>query len=368
MKNGPFVKIEKTIGGLFEKEYALFTRNGTTAIWLALEAMGLKGKQIIVPANICFVVMCAIICSDNLPYFIDIDDNFSIDPKQLENIKAADAAAVILPHMYGNTGSIKEVMEIARQKKWLVIEDVAQALGAKIGRCYAGSFADFSITSFGMGKIVDVNFGGVLCLSSRKAYQKAVEIYAGLPIINEKLLSAYVRFNQIYSLLVECLEQGDEQFRFGWPLVNSYRDANIGRLGDDQEDLGPLEDQLENLDNRLSVRQENAAAYQSVLDQGNVQVIKHNEGATYWRQNILVKKDRDGLLKHLKQNGIKASKYFPSIDRLFCQRNNRKFHRSDRFAFQVINLWPGSETTGADIERTNKCIRQYFGSSTKEQN
>lgn len=367
MSNGPFVKIENIIGGLFEKEHALFTYNGTTAIWLILEAMGVKGRKVIVPANICFVVICAIIYSDNMPYFVDIDDNFSIDPNQLKNINDNDVAAVILPHMYGNTGSIEEVMEIARQKKWLVIEDVAQALGAKIGKHYAGSFADFSITSFGMGKIVDVNFGGVLCLKSQKAYQRAAEIYASLPIINKKMLSAYTRFNQIYSLLVECIEQGDNQFRLGLPLVNSYLDSNIGRFGDERSCLDQLESQLENLENRLSVRQENAATYQSVLSHENVQVINHNQGATYWRQSIMVKEDRDGLLKYLKKNGIKSSKYFPSIDRLFYERNNRRFDKSDQFASQIINLWPGSETTGADIERTNKCIHQYFGSNTKEQ-
>lgn len=316
MRKSTFINIEKTVCNIFEKEYGLFARNGRTAIWLLLEALGFKQKRIIVPANICVAAICAIISSNNEPFFVDIDDNFSIGPDQLKDIDPDDAAGIIFPYMYGNTGAIEEVMAISRDKGWIVIEDAAQSLGAMIGKRYAGSFADFSMTSFGMGKIIDVNAGGVLCVNSRVVYQRAVEICRKL--------------NQL-------------------DLDSNFTDQ--------------LEARLKDLQRECEIRHRNAIRFQSVLDHENVQALRHNEGATYWRQNILVKKDRDGLLRHLKENGIKASKYFPSIDRLFYDRGEKVFEGSDSMASTIINLWPGKETSFEDIARIDELIKRFYNHS-----
>jgi len=360
LKNGPFQNIEKRVCEMFEKEFGIFTANGTTAIWLALIASGVKKKKIIVPANICFVVICAIILSDNEPYFVDIDDNFSIDPKQLKDIDSKEAAGIIFPHMYGNVGSIEEALEIAKSKGWIVIEDVAQALGAKKGKKYAGSFADLAITSSGMGKIIDVEAGGVLALNSEKNYKNACDIYKKLSVLSKSKYSAYLRFNKIYSLLVDAIENGDCLYEFGRPLTLAYKDANIGRLGTDLTFLKQLEREIINLEDELSIRLNNAKYFQSILEHRNIYVLRHNKGSTYWRQNILVKEKRDELLKYLKENGVKASKYFPSIDRLFYPRLNKNFIKSDTMATQLINLWPSRQTKRDDIVKINELINNFY--------
>ncbi|MBP7088049.1 MAG: DegT/DnrJ/EryC1/StrS family aminotransferase [Candidatus Omnitrophica bacterium] len=348
---------------MFEKEFGLFTANGTTAIWLALTALGIKKKRIIIPANICFVVVCAIILSDNEPCFVDIDDNFSIDPKQLKDIGSKEVAGIVFPHMYGNVGSIEEVLEIAKSKKWIVIEDVAQALGAKKGKKYAGSFADFSITSFGMGKIIDVNTGGMLTFNSKKIYKSSYGIYKKLPVLNRDRYAAYLRFNEIYNLLIDCIEKKDQLYRFGMPLSLSYKDANINQIGLDLNFLVQLEKEIADLDEELAIRSENAESFQSILNHKNIRILKHREGSTYWRQNILVKEKRGELLKYLKENKVKASKYFPSIDRLFYPRLNKNFIRSDTMAAQIINLWPSRQTKKDDIIRINKLINNFYKNS-----
>ncbi len=356
----PFIKIEQTINGLFEKEFGLFTRNGTTALWLALEALACKNRKIVVPANICFVVVSAIILSGNRPFFVDIDKNFSIDPDQLKQIKADEIAGVIFPHLYGNTGSIESVMEIANKQGWFVIEDVAQSFGARTGKKYAGSFADISMTSFGMGKIIDVEIGGVLSCRSKKLYEKVCEIYQFLPSLDEEKLLAYERFNKIYCLLIECLERGDELNQVGVPHIHSYKDAIVNRLGENIDFLDALEIQLNHLETRLKIRGNNAKAFQKLLNHANIQTLSHNPGSTYWRQTMLVEKDRDGLLNYLKKNGVKASKYFPSIDRLFYPRNGKIYQNSDRMAAQIINLWPGEETSLNDISKINTVIQKFY--------
>lgn len=360
MKDNPFINIEKTICGMFEKEAGIFMRNGTTALWVLLKAMGFKKKKIIVPVNVCFVVPLAILLSGNEPYFLDIDDNFTIGPDELKRANSNEIKGIIFPYMYGNIGNIQEVIKICQQRNWIVIEDVAQSLGAKIEKRYAGSFSNFSMTSFGMGKIIDVNIGGLLCLNSKELYKDVLKIYHKLPDLNEKMLSSRKHFSQFYFLMVECIENQEELHRFGIPLAHTYKDCFISNIGSDLSFLHILEKKLNFLQDECDIRHENAQYFQSLIKHKNVLPLAHKDGSTYWRQNIMVKKDRDGLLKYLKENKVKASKYFPSIDRFFYQRNEKKFNRSDLMSEQVINLWPARETARKDIIKINNLIHRFY--------
>ena len=143
-----FKNIEKRISTQFQKEFTIFTKDCTTAIWLALKTLEIKNKLIIVPTNVCFVVPCAIVVSGNIPMFVDIDESLTIDSKLLLNIFDKDVKAVVLPHMYGQLANIQSILNISKSKGWIVIEDVAQALGSRNKYGEAGSFADISVTSW----------------------------------------------------------------------------------------------------------------------------------------------------------------------------------------------------------------------------
>ena len=358
--NNNFNSIENFISNMFEKEKSLFTRNGTTAIWLLLKALGIRKKEIIVPSNICFVANSAIILSDNFVHLIDIDQDFSIDPIEIEKCDPKNIAGIIFPHMYGNIGSIKHVVNIAKKNNWFVIEDVCQALGSKKGDNYAGSFSDFAVTSFGTGKIVDMGIGGALSTNSESVFKDAFENYNKLKILNEDINSAALRFGKIYSIFMESIESGDDLYRFGEPLIRTYKDVFINKINPTSFPIDELEYKLKNLNSILEMRSKNAALFQEILNHENIQVLRHKEESTYWRQNILVYKKRDKLLKFLQSNGIKASKYFPSINKLFHPDKIGSFANSKRMEKQIINLWPGKETTRKDIYKINEIIRKFY--------
>lgn len=360
MKKSPFINIEKALCRMFEKEEGIFMRNGTTALWVLLKALGLKKKKVVVPVNICFVVPLAILLSGNEPYFVDIGEDFTIDTDELKKINSGTVKAVIFPYMYGNTGNIYEVMKICKKKGWILIEDTAQSLGAKISGRYAGSFTDFSMTSFGMGKIIDVNIGGVLCLNSAKLQKEAIKIYNSLNVLNEKDLVSRQHFSQFYFLMADCIENGEGLHRFGAPLADTYKDCFLSRIGSGLSFLPILENKIRLLGEELNIRNENAGYFQELIKHKNAVPVSHAKGATYWRQNILAKNNRGGLLKYLRENKVKASKYFPSIDRFFYPRNGREFPVSDLMSEQIINLWPGRETARKDIVRINELINQFY--------
>ena len=73
------MSVESKISQLFEREYVLFTANGTTAIYLAIKANEIHNKKIILPVNVCYVVVAAVYWSGNSPYFVDTDEKGQID-------------------------------------------------------------------------------------------------------------------------------------------------------------------------------------------------------------------------------------------------------------------------------------------------
>ena len=355
-----FKNINKIIGNIFEKEYVLFTRNATTAIWLILKSLDIYNKKIVVPNNICFSVICSIYLSNNEPYFIDIDKNYSIDPKILIRVNDNNIAAVILPHMYGNIANIKKIIAITKSNNWILIEDTAQALGSKLNHNYAGSFCDYSIASFGMGKIVDINIGGAVCLNSKIQYTTIQQEYNKLPVLSKNILSEYQNLNMIYILLMDIIETGDNLCKMGKQLVLSYKNANINKLPFNNDFISELEYKLSSLTKICDIRNNNAYLFQSIIKNDNITLLKHAAGSTYWRQNIIVNKNRNELLDYLKYNDVKASKYFPSIDKLFLKRTNHTFEQSDYMTKTIINLWPGNETNVKDIIRINELINKYY--------
>ncbi|MFC1570996.1 aminotransferase class V-fold PLP-dependent enzyme, partial [Candidatus Margulisiibacteriota bacterium] len=277
MTKSKYFEIENSISNMFEKEHGIFMRNATTAIWALLKALGFKQKKIIIPVNICYVVPLAILLSGNEPCFVDIDDNFTIDPAELKKINSKQAKAVIFPHMYGNTGNINDILKICKKKSWVVIEDVAQSLGAKIGNHYVGSFGDFSVTSFGWGKIIDVNMGGVLCLNSKQLYKETVRIYDSLPVLSEKISSARQHFSQLYFLMVDCIENGEDLHRLGVPLAYTYNDCFLNKIGSDSDlpFLPILEKRFKLLQKELDIRNQNAQYFQTLIKHENVSLLSH---------------------------------------------------------------------------------------------
>ena len=69
--------------------------------------------------------------------------------------------------MYGNSNNFKDIFNLSKSNNIILIEDIAGSFGGKIKKKYFGSFADFTVGSFGQGKIIDMGGGGFLALNSK---------------------------------------------------------------------------------------------------------------------------------------------------------------------------------------------------------
>ena len=146
----------------FEKRFSLFLNikycagvsSGTSAIELALKACGIGiGDEVITTPHTWVSTAEAISNVNATPVFVDIDkSSYNIDANLIEE-KLTKKTKVILPvHLYGNPANMLKIIKIAKKHDLKVIEDCAQAHGAKIGNKFCGTFGDIGCFSFYPGK------------------------------------------------------------------------------------------------------------------------------------------------------------------------------------------------------------------------
>jgi len=170
---GPKVaEFEKIFAGRHKVKHALAVSNCTTALHLALVAIGIKqGDEVIVPAFTWVSTANAIMYCGATPVFIDVDTKtFNIDVTQLKNKITSKTKAVIPVHLFGLCANIDEIKRIAPQLK--IVEDGACAAGAGIGDRPAGSLGDIGCFSFHPRKSITTGEGGMLTTNDNELAER----------------------------------------------------------------------------------------------------------------------------------------------------------------------------------------------------
>lgn len=135
-------------------EHCISCANGTDAIEIALQAMGIgKGDEVIVPAMSWFATSEAVTTVGAKPIFADVlMDEWTIDPADIRDKITKNTKAIIPVHFYGRAARMVEIMAIATEFALKVVEDSAQAHGAAFGNQNIGTFGDAATFSFYPGK------------------------------------------------------------------------------------------------------------------------------------------------------------------------------------------------------------------------
>jgi dTDP-4-amino-4,6-dideoxygalactose transaminase len=152
---GPFVeKFEQDFAAYCGSKYAIGVGNGTDALWLALLALGIgKGDEVITVPNTFIATAEAITYCRARPVFVDVDeDTFTMNPAQLEKVITGKTKAIIPVHLFGQPADMDPILEFARAHGLNVIEDAAQAHGARYKGRKAGTMGDAGCFSFYPGK------------------------------------------------------------------------------------------------------------------------------------------------------------------------------------------------------------------------
>ncbi|NQT94929.1 MAG: DegT/DnrJ/EryC1/StrS family aminotransferase [Candidatus Omnitrophica bacterium] len=284
-------KLEEEICKYTHAKYAIGVSNGTDAITLALEALGIgKGDRVIVPSFTYYATAGAITRIGAEPVFVDINPKtYCIDSKSVKACfeKAAKnkqrrIKAIIPVHLYGQSADMDKILKIAKNHNLKVIEDTAQSFGATYRYKKTGTMGDAGTVSFFPGK----NLGA--CGD------------AGMVLTNNK---------KIADRLLKLRNQGAG-------LSDKYRHIHLGhnnRL--DAIQASVLRVKLKFLDRWNKGRIKNAAYYNSALkDTGLMLPFVPKTNMHIYHQYVLKAKTRqarDRIVKHLNKKRVDSRVYYP---------------------------------------------------------
>lgn len=156
-------------------KYAVSFNSATGALHAAVVAVGVRaGEEVIVPPYTFTSTATSVLMHNAIPVFADVqDDIFCIDPKSIEKNISPLTKAIIPVHLFGHPAEMDEIMSIAEKHNLVVIEDCAQAPGAKYKGRNVGTIGSCGIFSFQESKNIATGEGGMLITNDDKIVEIA---------------------------------------------------------------------------------------------------------------------------------------------------------------------------------------------------
>jgi len=277
---GPEVEeLEKQIAGLTGTAEAVGVSSGTDALLCALMAAEIGPEdEVIVPAFSFFATVGVVARLGAVPVFVDIDPvTFNADPDAIARAVTHRTRAILVVHLFGQCADMDPVLDVARRHKLVVIEDAAQALGAKYRGKPAGSLGDYGCFSFFPSK----NLG---------AYGDA-----GMIVTRDGDKGRRCRL----------LRQHGAKPKYHHPLLG-------GNFRIDAMQAAILNAKLPHLAAWTAARRRNAETYDRLLAGSSVRTptIAPNNESVY-HQYVIRVSERDGVRTALSERGVGTEIYYP---------------------------------------------------------
>lgn len=303
-------------------DYAVGVGNGLDAISLILKALGIgAGDEVIVPSNTYIATALAVTIVGAAPVFVEPEmDSYNIDPARIEEKISPRTKAVLPVHLYGRVADMDPIMEVAEKHGLYVVEDAAQAHGAKYRGKRAGSFGIASAFSFYPGK----NLGALGD--------------AGAVVTNQEWLKEKVK----------ALGNYGSDYKYH----NIYLGSN-SRL--DELQAAFLRKKLKHLDRWNQARREIAARYlrgiqndEVILPQGSDEVYEH-----VYHIFLIRCRRREELERYLEGYGIHTLIHYPI-----------PIHLQE--AYRTLQMKRGDLPLAEEISDTVLSLPLYYGMKQEE--
>jgi CDP-4-dehydro-6-deoxyglucose reductase, E1 len=168
-------EFEEKIAKLFNKDHGVMVNSGTSALYLAFEALDLpKGSEVITPALTFGTTVACLVKNDLVPVFVDVKKNtYCIDETQIESKITKNTSAIIAPDLMGNICEWPVIYDLAKKYGLKIVVDSADTLGATYAGKPTGEFSDVAITSFYGSHIINgAGNGGMIVTSDNQIAEK----------------------------------------------------------------------------------------------------------------------------------------------------------------------------------------------------
>ena len=277
---GKFIpEFEKSFSAWNKMKYGVACSNCTTALHLALTVLEIGTDDEVLCPDLTFISPANMIkLTGATAVLTDIQEgSWGIDPEKIEEKITQKTKAIIVVHQFGHPADMDPIMEIAKTHNLKVIEDVAEAPGAKYKGRLVGTFGDLSCYSFFANKIITTGEGG-LVLTNSSDLQDKLKIYRDHGMSAEK---KYVH----------------EVAGFNYRMTNMQAGIGLGQLSRIEEILSRRQQQ--DLDYKKLFKNIEHLQYRPNLDWSS---------SVHWLATITLENRnfRDPLIHHLYENGIEA--------------------------------------------------------------
>ncbi len=329
-------------GEEFEKKFAEFAglkhvygvNSGTDAIFLALRALGVgKGDEVITTPHTATPTISAIRMAGATPVFVDIDlATYNINPKNIE-AKITKRTKVILPvHIYGHPADMGAIMRVARKHKLFVVEDVAQAVGARIGKRMVGTFGDIACFSFyptkNLGAFGD---GGAVGTNSKELAERMWQLrnYGEVAKYKNAIEGINSRLDEMQAALLS------------WSLTK-LPSWNKKRA-------------------QIACRYLKAFSYLPIV----LPPAEDRAHHPVWHLFVIRTKERSALQEHLKKCGIATSVHYPMLVPAqeayrFLKYKIGMFPNAEAISGEILSLPIYPELSVADQQAVINAVKDFF--------
>ncbi len=277
---GPYVeRFEKSLATYCGVKHTIGVSSGTDALLCTLMGIGIKpGDEVICPSFTFFATAGSIARLGAIPVFVDIDPHsFNINPKLIEAKITKKTKAIMPVHLFGQCANMKPINELAAAHKLFVIEDAAQAIGARQFSKSAGSIGFAGCLSFYPTKNLGA-FGdaGAICTNDDAFADrcKKLRVHGSGHTYHHEMIGGMFRLAAIQAAVLEVKLK----------YLHSWHEA----------------------------RRRNAAIYDALFYNSKIVTPKIEEGNwSIYNQYVVRVPDRDRVKKRLTDRGIGSAIYYP---------------------------------------------------------
>ncbi len=326
--NGRFIgAFEKAFAEFCGVKHAIATNNGTTALHLALVALGIRpGDEVIVPTLTYIASANCVRYCDAVPVFVDSESqSMNMDPASVAAAITPRTRAIIPVHLYGHPVDMDPIREVAEKHGIFIVEDAAEAIGAEYKGKRVGGLGTCATFSFFGNKIITTGEGGMVTTDDDELAAK-LRLYRG---------------------------QGmDPERRYWFNVIGyNYRMTNVAAA------IGLA--QMEKVDQHLGRRAEIASLYRQKLsalaDHIELPTTANWAKHSYWMYVITLKdsvrKSRDEVMAALDRENIETRPVFYPMHDMPPYKEDRAYPVADRLSARGINLPTHGRMTERDIDR-----------------
>lgn len=288
------VELEQRIANFVGTRFAIATVNGTSALHVALELVGVEAGDEVITQALTFIATCnATRYCGAWPVFIDVDqDSLGMSPDALRRFLGNNAerrpegafnrtsgrrlAACVPMHTFGMPCRVEEIIAVCHEFGIPVVEDAAESLGSYVGGQHTGSFGTLGTFSFNGNKVITTGGGGMVVTNNEELAVRAKHITTTAKVPH------------------------------AWEFVHDEVGYNY-RLPNLNAALGCA--QMERLPEMLAIKAQIAERYAKVIDGlDGIELVKPREGVTsnHWLNAVLLedREERDIFLEYTNSQGV----------------------------------------------------------------